>query len=487
MRAPRALLCAAALARAAATGAGITASLSAVAVNTVVRGLLPVLESKIGSITIPDINGNKDGFDYKMTSVRCASFNIASATVVLAPPAALTAALAGVSVACSADWSFKLHSWPHVPDGSGSADVAVSSTTAALAVALGARALRPNLTATAASLTIGAVDITLHGSAWDWLLDIFKGDLESAVRGALDKSFPPAIVDFVNTDGNAALEKIPISVPIVVRAPYNISEARFGFTAPPVATASFLCLAVQGDVVPLNSSAEPPVPAPALPPSDASDAAFMVEGRFSPYLLESAAWTYFQAGLTNWPIASADVPLGLNRTAAYALIAPGLPAAFPGGAVALTVAFAGVPALTMAAAAAGGITAAAPVTIGWSVTPAVGGPPQPAFALSVAARLSLDVGVAPSPTAPGSLVFSGELAYLSANISLASTAVGPVAVGLLQVLVDAVLPLVVATLNGDLARGFPLPPIAGVAFTNATALALREGYALFRADFTFSP
>ena len=48
-------------------------------------------------------------------------------------------------------------------------------------------------------------------------------------------------------------------------------------------------------------------------------------------------------------------------------------------------------------------------------------------------------------------------------------------------------PLIVASVNGDLAKGFPLPAIPGLAFTNASSLQLNEGYAAFLADFTFAP
>ena len=153
----------------------------------------------------------------------------------------------------------------------------------------------------------------------------------------------------------------------------------------------------------------------------------------------------------------------------------------------ITVAFAAVPAMTIAPEAAGGISAAAPLTIAFAATPAAGGPPQPAFTLSVNASLALNVSVGPSPTAPGSLVFSGVLRYISADIALASTAVGPVSVALLQGLVDLVLPLACDVLNSDLSRGFPLPPIAGVEFTSASSLELLSGFARLGVDFTFNP
>ena len=73
------------------------------------------------------------------------------------------------------------------------------------------------------------------------------------------------------------------------------------------------------------------------------------------------------------------------------------------------------------------------------------------------------------------------------SCTLGNSTVGPVpGVGLLQALVDIVLPLVTLIVNGDLAKGFPLPPIEGVAFTNTSGLVLMEGYAQLAANFTFT-
>jgi hypothetical protein len=467
---------------ASATGAGIEASVSSFGLNYVVTQLLPLLEAEFGTVSIPDVNGNQDGFDYHLTSIKCDDFKIAAADLSLAPPSSLAVALSGIAITCSAGWSFKLHDWPHVPDGSGSADVSVSSTTAALGVSIGVASLRPTLLATSASLNIGSVDITLHGSAWDWLLNLFKSDLESAIRSALDKSFGPVLEKFIDTDANAALAKIPIEVPISARPPYNVSEARFGFVTAPVATASFLSFGVQGDVVPIGSTVEPPVPAPALPPFDATN--YMVEGRFSPYTLTSAAWTYYQANLTNWPHASKDIPLGLNETDGYALIAPGLPKAFPHSTVSIVVAFSGLPSLTIAV---GGISADTNLSLAFLVEPLSENSSSTAFILNAEASFLLDVGVSPSPLVPGSLIFNGTLSYIRAEVTLTQSSVGPVSVGLLQALVDAVLPIATSVLNGDLGRGFPLPPIEYLSFSNATSLSLSDGFASFSSNFTFQP
>jgi len=82
-----------------------------------------------------------------------------------------------------------------------------------------------------------------------------------------------------------------------------------------------------------------------------------------------------------------------------------------------------------------------------------------------------------------SLVFNGTLAYLHAQLSLQNSTVGPVNVLLLEAIADLVLPILVASVNGDLAKGFPLPPIPGVSFTNTTDIQMQDNYAVFSADF----
>ena len=449
-----------------------------------VQTLVPSLIAKVGTINVPDVNGNQDGFDYSLHSIECHGLAVGGEGVALSPPSTIGVTLSGVTLTCSAGWHFNLHSWPHFPDGSGTADVSVSQGVVSVGAALNASALRPSLLCTAASLAIGRVDITLHGSALDWLLNLFKSQLEGAIRSALDKSLPPVVAAFVDQDGNAFLGALPIAVPVPARAPYNVSQARFGFVAAPSTAGAYLGLAVQGDVTPLGFAGVPPVAPPALPPPFAGDSGFMVVGRFSPYTLLSAAWTFYSAGLFSWAVPPAGVPLGLNATSAYALIAPGLPKAFPEGTVALGIALSGLPALAIAP---GGINASAPLNISFLVTPAGGGGAQEAFTLAVAGAFSLAVAVEPSPSAPGSLVFAGRLQYLAAGVALADTRVGPVAVRLLQGLVDLVLPLLVDSVNGDLEKGFPLPPIPGVRFANATQLALADGFAQLEANFTFAP
>ena len=423
---------------AAADPGGVTASLSNNALNYLVGELLPFLSKKIGTITIPDISGNQDDINYHLSAIACQSFNFGTGAVSFAPPTDLSLQLSGISVACAANWHFELASWPHFPSGSGSLDAAVSKTSASATVRLAEAALRPTLDCLNAQLSIGSIDISFHGdNALDWLLNLFKSLIGNAVSGALDKAFGPTISAFITEDGNKFLASIPIAVPITARPPYNISEARFGFVAPPAVQPTLFEIAVQGDVVPLGFSGVPPVAPPTIPPFN-STSSYMVEGRFSPYTLLAAAWTYTSADLLQWSVPSAEIPLGLNSTSGYALIAPGLSKAYPGGAsvsLFLSVGEAAPLSLSMQPLENGGVRANATLELDFLVGPSK----ALAFSLLADTSLSLGVTVQPDPQHPGSLVFAGTLAYLHSTLTLANSTVGAVSVGLLQGLVDLVL------------------------------------------------
>lgn len=71
-----------------------------------------------------------------------------------------------------------LQDWPHIPYGSGSVDISLGSTSGLVGVSAAATADgHLQLTTTSATVTIGSVNLSFHGSLWDWLIDIFKGEL----------------------------------------------------------------------------------------------------------------------------------------------------------------------------------------------------------------------------------------------------------------------------------------------------------------------
>lgn len=87
-----------------------------------------------------------------------------------------------------------LQDWPHIPYGSGSVDITLGTTSGLVGVSAAATADgHLQLTTTSATVTIGSVNLSFHGSLWDWLIDLFKGAfaLRRARRGAILQHGPP--------------------------------------------------------------------------------------------------------------------------------------------------------------------------------------------------------------------------------------------------------------------------------------------------------
>lgn len=325
-----------------------------------------------------------------------------------------------------------------------------------------------------------SISLTFHGSLLDWILDLFKGMISDAVKDNLQSTFTSVITTFVTTDLNALLAAINLAIPIPAPPPFNITEARFGLVANPTVTSTYVGLALQGDVVLLSNPVQPPIPPPSLPPFSAADGDYYLTAYLSPYMLLSAVYAYSSVGLLTWPIAPSSIPLGFNTTAAYLLVAPGLPLAYPGAAVMVTASVSSLPNITMSGT---GIATALPVSFAFSAL-ASNGTWMPAFTLDCNTSLNLDLDINTTTAATPSI--TGELSYLDASVTLASSSVGPVSTSLLSALVnvtfaDILLPI----FNELLSHGLPLPSAPGLALTNATLL-VGNGYTLVGADFTFN-
>lgn len=102
-----------------------------------------------------------------MNGVSCSSFTIGSSSATMDAATGLNLALGDIGLACHGSWSFKLKSWPHIPDGSGSVDITVGSTSATLDMDISASGTHPFLTPSNVALNIGSFNIDFHGSLWD--------------------------------------------------------------------------------------------------------------------------------------------------------------------------------------------------------------------------------------------------------------------------------------------------------------------------------
>jgi hypothetical protein len=275
------------------------------------------------------------------------------------------------------------------------------------------------------------VHILLHETSYNTcglagLLDLLKGLIESAVKGSVESAFSKAIEDFVTNDLNPQLAKIQMDVPLHLKAPYNISEVRFGLTSDPAITTSYLGIDLQGDVVPIANPVTPPLTPPSLPPFNPATGGRYLQLQFSSYTALSAVYTFVQAGVTNWYFPSTQVPLGLNTTAPYALIAPGLPTAYPDCAVSIDFDLSTLPSININTS---GVALSAPLLFSVLVAPKSGGSVN-AFTLNVVA--SMDAKLTVGTDSSGAMALMGSLSYLDAELSVYNTSVGTVNAALMQ-------------------------------------------------------
>jgi hypothetical protein len=468
-----------------AQNAGIEASLSESGATALLNSLVPLVEEKIGSLPIPNLPFDQDGFEGSVTDVKCQKLAVGSQSVTFS--STIDVDLEGMSLSCSAGWNFKLKSWPHVPDGSGTVDISVSNTKASMSVGLTTQNLHPQLQCAPVALTIGDINLSFHGSALDWILNLFKSLIENAIKSALDGQVGSAIASFVNEDVNKELSGLNLDLAIAAPPPFDIAEARFGFIAYPVINPSFIGVQMQGDVVPIASpNASLPIPPPSLPPfSPSSDGQLYIEAFISSYTLVSAAYTYFAANLEHWTITPAEIPLGFNETQAYLLVAPGMVIAYPANAtVQLIVSVGDVPEVVITNAT--GIAATLPLLLSFEAENANSTFTE-AFAVNAEATLSLSPAVGQNPKVNGGLIITGTFKYINSNLTLNTTNVGPVNVGLLSIFAGVTLEdVIVPILNELLQTGLPIPAADGLSLVNAT-LTTGDGFILLGSDFSFSP
>lgn len=182
----------------------------------------------------------------------------------------------------------------------------------------------------------------------------------------------------------------------------------------------------QGDVVPIADPQSPPITPPSIPAFNPDDADHYMQGQLSSYTLDSAAYTYYSAGLTQWLIDSTKIPMGLNSTDSYVLIAPGLPLAYPKSSVSLNVGFSALPDISFGN---GGINVTAPISIAWEVNADNGSLANP-FSILATTSLSGDLRIGTDSN--GSMAIMGTVEYLSAQLSTLSSDIGTINTGLLQ-------------------------------------------------------
>ncbi|RYG56881.1 hypothetical protein EON66_01790 [archaeon] len=308
--------------------------------------------------------------------------------------------------------------------GSGHVDISISGASVNLGVLVTSTPDgHAQMTPENINLNLGDVHLSFHGSLWDWLINIFKGFITRTVKSGVSSAFTSVLTDFIRTDLNKLLLNVPLTLPLHVSAPYNIAAIRFGLTQNPTFTAQYMGAALQGDIVPIANPVAPPLTPSTIPPFNAASGSRYLQMHMSSYTALSAVYTYYHAGLMHRAVDSSSIPLGLNNTRGFALIAPGFASAYPNHAVSLNLVASSMPAIGISPS---GVNITLPVNIEFIVE----GANTVAFTLQAVTQL--DAAVHVGPDSSGTLAISAVLQYLSSHISVVSSNVGSVNAGLLQ-------------------------------------------------------
>ncbi len=320
----------------------------------------------------------------------------------------------------------------------------------------------------------------------DLIKDIADTFFKKTVDHLVEKEIDSVLGTFISNDANKIINSIPLDIPLPFKAPYDISDIDFTLSDSPAFETGYIGIDVVGAVVNAQTKAPAPFPAPTIPAFSSSSAAHYIQLFLSPYVLESAVWTFQQAGLVKFNVKHtlipASFPVQLNTTD-LALIAPGIKTAFPNDWVDIEVTMPLSDKATITASPAG-VAASVPLQLEFNAVTASGD--KNAFVLGC--DFDGDILLtAETNSTTGFPMIAGNLSYLKCPLSVVSSNVGTVSPGLAAALVDLILGDIITPLVNVLLKvGIPLPTVDGLTFTQLE-LINGNGYVQLATDFTYTP
>ncbi|KAA0177462.1 hypothetical protein FNF27_01239 [Cafeteria roenbergensis] len=483
----RLALLAAAAASVSATAPGVRASISSHALKYIVDTALPVVQKKFSTISIPNEDSKHGKVKVSISNGVCHLNSLGSGSLSPVPGQGIAGSIQGISVDCSAHIKAKLSIWPH-PSCSFDVRGSVNGASAGLVIGVAETGGKPVLSSKSVSVNVGSFKLSFHGGVCGFVAKLINGIaslfFKNKVNHMIEKEVSSVLSQFINNDANAIISAIPLDIPLPVKAPYNIADVDFHLANAPAFDTGYMGMDVVGSIVNSKTKAPAPFPAPTIPAWSNASAAHFLQIFLSPYVLESAVWTYQQAGLMEYTVKHTAIPAGFPvqlNTDALALIAPGIKTAFPGDFVDLQITMPQGKKATITASPAG-VAASVPLNIEFNAVTASGD--KNAFVLGCDFDGAIALKAETNSTT-GFPMITGNLSYLKCPLSVVSSNVGAVDPGLADVLLNFVFSgLVTPFVNVLLNVGLPLPTTKGLTFRNFR-LINGNGYVMVATDFTY--
>ena len=435
---------------------------------------LPILEAQLNNIKIPDQKGDYDGFHYEFTDIRMGAIKIPTASISTGA-GGLTVSATGISLSGGgAHWHYK--AW--VVSDSGSADISVSGTSLHVSVKIG-RDTRGHatLSSTGCQFHIGSLDIHFHGGA-SWLYNLFDSTISGAIKDSLNGQVCKQAVDAINTQGNKAINSLPVQVNIDKTALVDYSIVK-----DPVFNAQYMETEHKGEFLSRTKPHEATISPVSLPP--VGSPVRMLYIWLTTYIANTAGIVYDEAGELQTQITPDEVPssipIKLNTNSFKALI-PGLYNKYPGMNMTLLLHASTPPVLTVD-------PKGANVTVFGYVDVCVydsknGNKITPAFNLSVIVYTNASLSVEEKGNTPYVI---GKANFIGAKFSLKYSSIGKFDAQLLQDAVNFLCEgFVIKELNKYGAAGLQIPLVDGVQLINPE-IKFGDDYIMIDTDVNYKP
>ena len=172
----------------------------------------PLLLGFLQNTTIPDQSISKLGITLNLTDIQISGFDLGTETVVLQEPDTLTISTTSLSCAIKMNWRYT--DGPAI-DWSGWAEDDVAGTTVKATLVVGSDAHgRASLSAQSAGVSIGSLQIHLHGSGGQ-LFQAIATLMEPVIRKVAEKAISDNMVSGLNAVLGQLFQSVPVVAPLL--------------------------------------------------------------------------------------------------------------------------------------------------------------------------------------------------------------------------------------------------------------------------------
>ena len=460
---------------------GFRTAISEKGFEYIVQVGLPILEAQLNNIKVPDQHGDYHSpignIHWDLTDIHMGSISIPKAAIKTGA-AGLTVSASGLSLSGGgAHWHYKTHVIFPVSD-SGSADISVSGTSLAVTVKIGRDAKgHATLSSSACQFNIGNLNIHFHGGA-SWLYNLFDSEISGAIKSSLNGQICKQAIEAIDTEGNKAIESLPVQVNIDKTALIDYSIVK-----DPIFTAQYMETEHKGEFLSRAKPHEATI-SPVILPSVGSPTR-MLYIWLTTYIANTAGIVYDEAGELKAAITPNEVPSSIPiklNTSSFKLIIPNLYTKYPNMNMTLLMHATKPPVMTVDPK---GVN----VTVFGDVDVCVYDSKNnnritPAFNLSVIVYTNVSLSVKEEGNTPYVI---GKANFIGAKFSLIYSSIGNFDAQFLQDAVNLLCKgFIITELNKYGAAGLEIPLIDGVQLINPE-ITFGNGYITIDTDINYKP